>query len=41
MVDQELYLRKIENADLARLDAWLHKPYILKRYEDPGSGGMT
>ena len=35
MADQALYLRKIEDADLARLDVWLHKPYILKWYEDP------
>ncbi len=35
MCNQGLYLRNIEEADLALMDAWLHKPYILHWYEDP------
>lgn len=37
MADQTLYLRKIGDDDLDLLDAWLHKPYILKWYEDPAA----
>ncbi len=32
-----LYLRPIEEVDLSFLDIWLHKPYILKWYEDPNA----
>lgn len=30
-----LYLRDLEEADVALLNQWLHKPYILRWYEDP------
>lgn len=36
MIDQRsLYLRKLEETDVALLNLWLHKPYILRWYEDP------
>ncbi len=35
MSDHKLHLRPIEDADLSLLNVWLHKPYILKWYEDP------
>ncbi len=32
-----LHLRSIEDTDLSLLDIWLHKPYVLKWYEDPNA----
>ena len=35
MCDQGLYLRHIEEEDIALMSVWLNKPYILHWYEDP------
>lgn len=35
MSEKSLYLRKIEEKDIALMNAWLYKPYILHWYEDP------
>ncbi|MDF2924755.1 MAG: GCN5-related N-acetyltransferase [Paenibacillaceae bacterium] len=37
MCDRRLHLRNIEEADIALMDVWLHKPYILHWYDDPGA----
>ncbi|WP_019851183.1 hypothetical protein [Desulfitobacterium sp. PCE1] len=37
MCEQPLYLRPIEDGDIALLEKWLNKPYILRWYEDPAA----
>ncbi len=35
MSDRVLYLRQIEETDIALMSVWLQKPYILQWYKDP------